>query len=211
MLTVRVSSLVNECKLIKAQSPAFTVCALISAICSFVSSAEYNTSSSFSIFNLPTVVSSAALPTQTRSGLLNSTFSTSAAKRFVFSLTSTFSSVRVSSVSASSVSVPSTFSDWFTSPLLLSAAPMTSRSFSNETKPPPGILNENLFPFTSQWKSTVYTTPYTEKDSAVNSTLEVPSSLISVTFASITSGLVVPSVKCSALTSICLPSASSSA
>ena len=178
MVTVRVSSLVNGCTLIRAQSPASTVCALISSICSSVNSALYSHSSPRLSFIRPTVVSASTLLTSTSSGLLNSTEATSATNFLVASLTSTSPSVSDVFVSEftpfSSAPSLATFSLAFSSPFSAITDPILP-SFSSAfvspiipsistrsvklTNPPPGRLNWYILPFTEYSKSTVYTTP----------------------------------------------------
>ena len=152
MVTVRLSSVSNGSMLIKAQSPACTVCALISSICSSVNSPEYSTSSLLASFRWPTVVSSSTLPTQTRPGSEKSTFSTSDTNCRVVSLISTSFSVNAFSEGVSSALFSLSL---FSSCLSVSATPRISMSDSKLINPPPGMLNSYIFPSTSQWKSTV--------------------------------------------------------
>ena len=164
MVMVSVSSLVNGNMLIKAQSPARTDCALISLICSFVSSALYWQTILFACFSSPTVVSVVTFLIHTSSGSLNSTEATSATNFRVASLTSTspnviavfvsdftlFSST-TSLVTFSSVSsaISDPFSSLFFSEFVSPASPSTSTSCCRLTNPPPGRLNSYSFPFTS--------------------------------------------------------------
>ena len=158
MVTVKLSSVSKGSMLIIAQSPVFTVCALISAICSSVNSALYWHSNPLISLSLPTVLSASTFLTHTSSGFEKSTLSTSATNFLVSSDTTTSSSVSsapselFSSVSDAlfSISLVS-FSEEFVSPVI----PSTSTSCSNEINPPPGILNSYVLPSTSQWKSTV--------------------------------------------------------
>ena len=148
MVTVRVSSLSNGSTLIKAQSPAFTVCALISAICSSVRSALYSQSSSLYSFSPPTVLSFSTFPTHTSSGFENATLSTSATNFLVFSDTSMLSSVSgivpASVVSATISSFSAASSEEFVSSII----PSTSTRSVKLTNPPPGMLNSYVLPST---------------------------------------------------------------
>ena len=122
IVTLSVSSVANGCNDISAQSPASTVCSLISAICSSVKSALYSHSRPFTSFREPTVLSSSTFPIQTRSGAENSTFLISAANS--------------STASPASASFPATFK--------------LSMSLLRLTNPPPGSEKSYVFPFTSQ-------------------------------------------------------------
>ena len=161
IVTVRVSALSKGSILISAQSPASIVCALISAICSSVSSTLYVTASPLASFSSPTTVSLSIFPIQTRLGEENSTFSTASTNLKVSSLTVT--SLRVSGLLSSELPLTSSSSTAFSVSLLSAASfkssvfatPNTSTSCRNETNPPPGIENLYIFPLTSQWKSTV--------------------------------------------------------
>ena len=147
IVTVKLSSVSNGSMLIKAQSPACTVCALISSICSSVSSSEYSISSLFASFRWPTVVSLSTLLIQTRPGLEKSTFSTSDTNCRVVSLISTSFSVNAFSANVSSALFSISPSSSCSS---VSVTPRISTSASRLTYPPPGILNSYVFPFTSQ-------------------------------------------------------------
>ena len=76
MVMVRVSSVSKGSRLISAQSPASTGCALISSIFASVSSSLYWHSRPYVFLISPTVAVSAIRPTQTRAVLLNVTLST---------------------------------------------------------------------------------------------------------------------------------------